>query len=72
MSSSLRLLQLNRGAYYTTGESGGSTTPTYPPTPVFPLSPTDLIEDTDYGVVRVQGGKLVLDMDDFAADLGNF
>jgi hypothetical protein len=65
MSSSLRLLQLNRGTYYTTGESGGPPAPP-PPTPVF------LIEDTDYGVVKVQGGKLVLDMDDFAADLGNF
>ena len=71
MSSSLRLLQLNRGAYYTTGESGGPPAPP-PPPPVFPLDPTHLVEDIDYGVLRVEGGKFVLDMDDFAADLGNF
>ena len=43
-----------------------------PPAPTLPLDPTKLVENTDYGVVKVQNGKLVLDMQDFDADLGRF
>ena len=70
MSTLVRLMALRRGTYYTTGETSGTTTPN--PTPTLPLDPDSLVENTDYGVVKVQGGKLVLDMQDFDADLGRF
>lgn len=70
MSTSLRLMTLRRGTYYTTGENGETVTPT--PAPTLPLDPDGLVENTDYGVIKVQGGKLVLDMQDFDADLGRF
>jgi hypothetical protein len=31
-----------------------------------------LTEGNDYGVVKVEGGELILDMDDFRPDLGTF
>jgi hypothetical protein len=64
--SSLRLTVLRRGL--NTPEGGA----TVSPTPVLPLDPTKLVEDTDYGVVKVKNGKLILDMQDFDADLGRF
>ena len=42
------------------------------PLPRLPLDPRFLVEDTDYGVVKVQDGKLVFDMPEFDADLGEF
>lgn len=40
--------------------------------PYLPRDPSDLVENTDYGVVKVEDGKLVFDMPDFDADFGRF
>jgi hypothetical protein len=45
----------------------------YPSSPPYlPRNPGDLIDNTDYGVVKVENGKLVFDMPDFDADFGRF
>ena len=67
MSSRLKLMVLTRGVGDLT-----NTTPTTPTLLALPLDPTKLVENTDYGVVKVHNGKLVLDMQDFDADLGRF
>ena len=67
MSSRLKLMVLTRGV-----GNLANTAPTTPTLPALPLDPTNLVENTDYGVVKVQNGKLVLDMQDFDADLGRF
>ena len=67
MSSRLKLMVLTRGVGDLT-----NTAPTTPTLPALPLDPTKLVENTDYGVVKVHNGKLVLDMQDFDADLGRF
>lgn len=38
----------------------------------FPTTSLDLTEGADYGVVKVENGKLVIDVQDFNADFGNF
>ncbi len=49
-----------------------------PPPPPPPAPPPiavfqgQLVEGTDYGDVKVEDGKLVVDMDDFAPDFGTF
>jgi hypothetical protein len=52
----------------------GNYTGEYPPSPPppLPLCPDKLIENTDYGVVKVENGKLVFDMPDFDADFGRY
>ena len=67
MSSRLKLMVLTRGVGDLTNSA-----PSTPTAPALPLDPTKLVENTDYGVVKVHNGKLVLDMQDFDADLGRF
>ena len=50
--------------------------PPPPPEPVLPplinFVPGDLREGTDYGGIKVEDGKIVVDMNDFNADFGRF
>ena len=67
--SVLQLMVLTRGLDTLPGGTGTSITPSVPS---LPLDPTKLVENTDYGVVKVHNDKLILDMQDFDADLGRF
>lgn len=67
MSSRLKLMVHTRGVGDLTNTAAAT-----PALPALPLDPTKLVENTDYGVLKVQNGKLVLDMQDFDADLGRF
>ena len=49
--------------------------PPPPETPLPPLInfvPGDLREGTDYGGIKVENGKIVVDMNDFNPDFGRF
>lgn len=65
-------LQLGSPVKYTNGEA------VLPP-PISPAPPPQLViaggvqaEGTDLGIIKVEGGKFVLDMDDFEPDFGTF
>jgi len=49
--------------------SQGSSPPDIPP---LVISQGSLAEGTDLGVIKVEGGKFVLDMNDFDPDFGTF
>ena len=63
-------IQLSTDAKYKGGEVIMPQPPTPLPTPYLNISEGIQVEGTDLGVVKVQDGKLVLDMDDFNADFG--
>ena len=46
--------------------------PSEPPAPSLNIAQGYQPDGTDLGVVKVEDGKLVLDMDDFDADFGVF
>jgi len=65
-------IQLSTDAKYKGGEPIMPQPPSEPPTPSLNIAQGYQPDGTDLGVVKVEDGKLVLDMDDFDADFGVF
>ncbi len=64
-------IQLGASAKYTGGEAILPQPPSPSPPPV--LSIPEVLEDgTDLGVVKVENGKLVIDMAEFNPDFGTY
>jgi hypothetical protein len=65
-------IQLGTDVKYRGGEVIQPQPPTPLPAPSLTIREGAQPEGTDLGVVKVQNGKLVFDMDDFDADFGVF
>lgn len=66
------LLQQGLNARYTNGESVLPLPPSPGPLPSVVINSGVQAEGTDLGVIKVENGKFVLDMDDFDPDFGTF
>lgn len=64
------LLQQGLNARYTNGEAVLPLPAAPQPPPLLVLSEGVQTEGTDLGVIKVENGKFVLDMDDFNPDFG--
>lgn len=65
-------LQLDSPVKYVNGEAVLPPPPSPGPPPQLVITEGVQAEGTDLGVVKVENGKLVLDMDDFNPDFGVF
>jgi hypothetical protein len=66
-------LQLGSPVKYTNGEAvSPPALPEEPQTPKLVITQGVQEEGTDLGVIKVEDGKFVLDMDDFSPDFGTF
>ncbi len=65
-------IQIDAEAKYKGGEPILPQPPTPPASPLLILSQGSQPDGTDFGVVKVEEGKLVFDMDEFNADFGVF
>jgi hypothetical protein len=65
-------LQLGSPVKYTNGEAVLPPPPSPAPPPQLVIAEGVQAEGTDLGIIKVEGGKFVLDMDDFEPDFGTF
>ena len=65
-------LQLGSPVKYTNGEAVLPPPPSPGPPPQLVITEGVQAEGTDLGIIKVEGGKFVLDMDDFEPDFGTF
>ena len=65
-------LQLSSPVKYTNGEAVLPPVSTSTPSSHLVITNGVQAEGTDLGIIKVEGGKFVLDMDDFEPDFGTF
>jgi len=65
-------LQQETNVKYTGGEAILPQEPTPLPDPVLVIGGQPVLDGTDLGVVKVEGGELVIDSDDFNVDFQTF
>ena len=65
-------IQLGTDVTYRGGEPTTPPVPGPPPEPILVISEGHIPDGTDFGDIKVEGGKMKLDMDHFSPDYGTF